>query len=123
MSYNVEKCFISKLLQTKDILSVKDNQIKPSYFPGESQVAFQFIQDTVMSTGEVPSVRAFQKKFPKYVLETVVVDGKTEIGTEENLKFWCDEIRLKVKHNSIADTVSKSLRCYRTLIPMMPMRV
>lgn len=106
MAYDVEKGFISKLLQTKDIMSVKDNQIKPNYFSGESRTAYQFIYDTVLSTGEVPSVRAFQRKFPRYELDFVTVDGQKVVGTEENLKFWCDELRLKVKHNTLADMVN-----------------
>ena len=107
MSYDVEKSFISKLLQTKDIMSVKDYQIKPNYFSGESRLAYQFIYDTVLSTGEVPSVRAFQRKFPRYELDYVKIDGETVVGTEENIKFWCDELRLKVKHNTLADMVNK----------------
>lgn len=107
MTYDVEKGFISKLLQTKDIMSVKDYQIKPTYFSGESRLAYQFIYDTVLSTGEVPSVRAFQRKFPRYELDYVRVDGEKVVGTEENLKFWCDELRLKVKHNTLADMVNQ----------------
>ena len=107
MSYDVEKSFISKLLQTKDIMSVKDNQIKPSYFSGESRLAYQFIYDTVLSTGEVPSVRAFQRKFPRYELDYVKVNGEKVVGTEEGIKFWCDELRLKVKHNTLVDMVNK----------------
>lgn len=107
MSYDVEKSFISKLLQTKDIMSVKDNQIKPTYFSGENRLAYQFIYDTVLSTGEVPSVRAFQRKFPRYELDYVKVNGEKVVGTEEGIKFWCDELRLKVKHNTLADMVNK----------------
>ena len=106
MSYDVEKGFISKLLQTKDIMSVKDYQIKPNYFSGEGRLAYQFIYDTVLSTGEVPTVRAFQRKFPRYELDYVRVDGEQVVGTEENIKFWCDELRLKVKHNTLADLVN-----------------
>ena len=107
MSYNVEVGFISKLLQTKDILSVKDSQITLEYFSGESKSAYQFIQDSVLSNGEVPTVRVFQRKFPRYTLETVDVEGESTVGTEENLKFWCDELRKKKKHNSLADSVTR----------------
>lgn len=107
MAYDVERGFISKLLQTKDIMSVKDNQIKPYYFSGEGRLAYQFIYDTVLSTGEVPTVRAFQRKFPRYELEVIRVNGEEVVGTEENLKYWCDELRLKVKHNTLADVVNE----------------
>lgn len=107
MAYDVERGFISKLLQTKDIMSVKDNQIKPYYFSGEGRLAYQFIYDTVLSTGEVPTVRAFQRKFPRYELEVIKVNGEEVVGTEENIKYWCDELRLKVKHNTLADVVNE----------------
>lgn len=107
MKYDVEIGFISKLLQTKDIMTVKDNQIKPDFFTGDSRSAYAYIYETVMNTGEVPSVRAFKQQFPRFKLETVLVDSKTVVGTEENLKFWCEELRKKVKHNYIADTVEK----------------
>lgn len=107
MKYDVEVCFISKLLQTKDILTVKDNRIKPDFLTGDSRSAYNYIYDVVMETGEVPTVRAFKQQFPRYKLETIKEDGSTVVGTEENLKFWCNELKKKVKHNYIADTVEK----------------
>lgn len=107
MSLDVERGFISKLLQSKDIMTVKDNQIKPVYFSGDARLAYQYIYDTVLNTGEVPTVRAFQRKFPRFQLDTVAVDGETIVGTEENLKYWCDELRVKVKHNTLADTLDR----------------
>lgn len=107
MAYDVERGFISKLLQTKDMLTVKDNQIRSTYFSGENRLAYQYIYDVTMESGEVPSVRAFLRKFPNYKLEYIELDGEEIVGTEENLKFWCDEIRIKVKHNTIADTLDK----------------
>ena len=66
---DVEVGFISKLLQTKDIMTVKDSQIKLTHFTGDNKVAYQYIYDTFMKTGEVPTVRAFKRKFPHYPLE------------------------------------------------------
>ncbi len=117
MSFDVEKGFISKLLQTKDISTVKDSQIKLNYFSGEAKLAYKFIYDTLMSTGEVPTVRAFRRKFPKFSLETVEIDDEEVVGTEENLKFWCDELRAKVKHNTLADSLDEvvsSLQDFKT---------
>ena len=108
MSFDVERGLISKLLQTKDINTIKDSQIKLSYFSGDNKTAFQYIQDTVLSTGEVPTVRAFKRRFPNFKLEKVEVDGDNVVGTEENLKYWCDEIRVKVKHNTLVDAFDKS---------------
>lgn len=114
MSMDVEKGFISKLLETKDISTVKDCQIRIDYLTGENRLAFQFIYDSVMSNGEVPTVRAFERKFPSYDLET---NDEGSVGTEENLKYWCDELRVKVKHNALADTmdeVIEKLQDYQT---------
>lgn len=107
MKYDVEVGFISKLLQTKDIMTVKDNHIKPEFFTGDNRSAYKYIYDTVMSTGEVPTVRAFLRQFPRYKLETLTINGEKTVGTEENLKYWCDEIKEKVKQNFLADAVEK----------------
>lgn len=108
MSYNIESGFISKLLESKDITTVKDSQITLEYFSGDHKNAFQFIQDSILSNGEVPTVRVFERKFPRYKFETVKVDGEEVVGTEENMKFWCDELRKKKKHNSLAESVTKT---------------
>jgi len=109
LKYNVEIGFISKLLQTKDILTVKDSHIKSDFFTGDSRTAFDYIYETVMETGEVPSVRAFKQQFPRYKLEyTTDTSGDKIVGTEENLKFWCNEVKKKVRHNFIAETVEKA---------------
>ena len=55
MKFDVELGFISKLLQTKDILTVKDSHIKADFFTGDNRAAFEYIYDNVMETGEVPS--------------------------------------------------------------------
>lgn len=108
--FDVESGFISKLLQERDFTAVKDAQIKTSYFTGESKNAFRFIYDTTISTGEVPTLRVFERKFPNYHLDTVEVNGKKIVGTEENMKYWCDELRTKVKHNKIADFVTEAVK-------------
>ena len=95
--FNVESGLISKLLETKDMLGVKDAQIKATYFSGEHRRAFQFIYDSVINDGEVPTVRAFERKFPNYPLEVREVAGVEIVGTEESLKYWCNELRKKVK--------------------------
>jgi replicative DNA helicase len=107
LKFDVEVGFISKLLQTKDILTVKDSQIKSSFFTGDNRPVYDYIYDTFMETGEVPSVRALKRQFPRYKLETTVVDGEEVVGTEENLKYWCTELRKKVRHNYIAESVEK----------------
>ncbi len=108
--FNVESGLISKLLETKDMLGVKDAQIKATYFSGEHRRAFQFIHDSVINDGEVPTVRAFERKFPNYPLEVREVAGVEVVGTEESLKYWCNELRKKVKHNSLAETVEEVVK-------------
>ncbi len=117
MKYDVEVGFISKLLQTKDIMTVKDSQIKSHFFTGDSRPAYDYIYNSVMENGEVPSVRAFKQHFPRYKLETTEVGGKVVVGTEENLKYWCAELKRKVKHNYLADSMEKvisDLQDYKT---------
>lgn len=107
MKYDIEVGFISKLLQIKDITAIKDSQIKPDFFTGDNRTVYQYIQDTVIKTGEVPSVRAFKQQFPRYTLEYTKENNERVVGTEENIKFWCEELRKKVKHNFVADSTEK----------------
>jgi replicative DNA helicase len=109
VSYNVERGLISKLIETKDLLTVKDLQMRASYFSGEHKRAYQFIFDTAINTGEVPTVRTFEKKFPNYELESYIKEGKDIVGTEESLKHWCNEVRLKTKHNTLAETLETAI--------------
>ena len=102
-SYNIEVGLISKLLETKDMLTIKDMQIKKSYFTGDNKSAFSFILEQQIKSGEVPTVRVFKRKFPNYELETI----DNNVGTEESLQYWCQELRNKVKHNTIVDTVEE----------------
>lgn len=110
-TFDVERGFISKLIETKDITTIKECQITKRFLTGEHRVAFQFIQDTYLSTGDIPTVRAFEKRFPTYRLETYVPTDSSHaiVGTEENLKFWCTELRIKLKHNTIADGVDEAV--------------
>lgn len=102
-NYNIERGFITKLLATKDILSVKDMQIKPAFFTGDNRKAYRYINDVYFSSGEMPTIRVFKEKFPDYKLDTY----NGEFDTEESLKFWCDELRKKAKHNTLVDNVEK----------------
>jgi replicative DNA helicase len=101
--FDVEKGFITKLLVDKDISFLKDYQIKERFFTGDNRVAFKYILEAIQSTGEVPTVRAFSHRFPSYKLEKI----DDEVGTEENLKYWCEELRKKVKQNTMADMIEE----------------
>ena len=104
MAFDIENGFISKLIETKDIKTIKDQQIKPSFFTGENRRVFNYIQDVYTSTGEVPTSRAITHKFPSFKFEK---NGE-EVGTEESLLFWCGELRTKVKHNKLAELIQDS---------------
>ena len=45
MSLDVGRGLITKILETKDFVSVKEAQIKPSFLYGEDRRAFNFIND------------------------------------------------------------------------------
>ena len=67
--YSVERGFISKLIETKDFKLLKDLQIQPFFLTGENRRVFQYIQECFKTTGEVPTPRVIQQKFPSYELE------------------------------------------------------
>jgi replicative DNA helicase len=83
----------------------RDNRITSSFFSGDDKNAYEYILNVSIRTGEMPTIRAFRDRFPHYKLEKNE-DG--EIGTEENLKFWIDELRRKKKQNYLADCIEES---------------
>ncbi len=101
--YNIERGFISKLLETKDFRSLKDMQIKPFFFTGDNRRVFQYMSDVFKTTGEVPTSRALLHKFPNYEFEYHDSGGVEVVGTDESLLYWCKELRTKAKHNRMAD--------------------
>lgn len=101
--YNIEKGFISKLVESKDMKLLKDQQIKPFFLTGDNKRVFLFIQDTFKETGEIPTPRVINQKFPSYELETHEVEGSDVVGTDETLLYWCKELRVKAKHNRMAE--------------------
>ena len=101
---DVERGLVTKLLETKDMMLVKDLQIKPFFFSGESRRVFDYIEKYYMENSEIPTVRLVKQTFPQYEMETYVNSDVNEvIGTEEPLKYWCNEVRKRVKHNKLAD--------------------
>ena len=105
MSLKIERGFISRLLSDGSMTVARDNRITPSFFSGDDKNAYEYILNVSMRTGEMPTIRAFRDRFPHYKLEKNE-DG--EIGTDENLKFWIDELRRKKKQNYLADCIEES---------------
>lgn len=111
--FDAERGFLSKLFETKDISLIKEQQIKASFFTGESKQLFNFFLDSFLKNGELPTERVINQYFPDYTFETF----DNHIGTEENLLFWCHEVRRKAKHNYIADSVeeiAKNIDAFKT---------
>lgn len=104
-NYNVERGFISKLLEDKDMKLLKDQQIKPSFFTGDNRRVFTFIQNQFKESGEVPTPRVLAQKFPSYELESHTVDGSDVVGTDESLLYWCNQLHIKSMHNRTVDVV------------------
>ena len=101
--YSVERGFISKLIESKDFKLLKDQQIQPFFLTGDNRRVFQYIQEQFKATGEVPTPRVINQKFPNYELESHNVNGDSVVGTDETLLYWCKELRTKAKHNRMAD--------------------
>lgn len=104
-TYSVERGFISKLIETGDMKILKDLQIKPSFLTGDNRKVFKYISDHFIETGVVPTPRVLLQKFPSYKLETHTENEV--VGTDETLLYWCEELRKKAKHNSMADIVEE----------------
>lgn len=101
--YSVERGFISKLVESKDFKLLKEQQIQPFFLTGDNRRVFQYIQESFKTTGEVPTPRVINQKFPNYELEQHFVEGVETVGTDETLMYWCKELRTKAKHNRMAD--------------------
>ena len=101
--YSVERGFISKLIECKDFKLLKELQIQPFFLTGDNRRVFLYIQESFKETGEVPTPRVLNQKFPSYELEVHSIDGVDVVGTDETLLYWCKELRTKAKHNRMAD--------------------
>ena len=98
---------ISKILETGDFKTLKDQQIKESFFTGEHRRIFHYIFEVFKKTHEVPTVRAVEEAFPHYKFDFHEIDGEEKVGTDESLLFWCEELRTKTKHNKTVDTLEE----------------
>lgn len=104
--YDIERGLLSKILETGDYVTLVDKKIKRYFFSeGENRQAIKFIADYYSKNGSVPTVRVFKHQFPKFELDTYLPQNEhvDKVGTQESLHHWCNELRLKVKHNKICD--------------------
>lgn len=95
---NIETQLISKIIETGDLIVVNDMQITPRFFTGRNRVAFRFITRHQTKYGKVPSADVFKKKHPKLKLS----------DAPESLRYYCDEIRNKRKHNTLVDGMDEA---------------
>lgn len=100
--FNIERAFISCLLEKKEIDLLREERITPSFFTGDHKRVFTDIYKRHTTSGEIMSLATFRVLFPKYKLCRL---KSGEVGTEESLFFWIDALRKKVKHNRLADAV------------------
>lgn len=100
----IERGIISKLLEAGEFSILKDKQIKAYFFSKENRKVFKYLDDFYMKNGKVPTLRVFKSKFPDFELETY---GSKSVGTEEPLTYWCDELRLKITHNTVCDSMEE----------------
>lgn len=107
MEYNIERGFISKLLEIKDFSIVTKQKIEPYFLTGDNKKVFLYIRKFFNETGEFPTIRVIKKKFPNCELETHLVDSIEVTGNDESILYWCSELRNKLKHNRLADITEK----------------
>ena len=102
---NVDKSFISALIQSGELSTVKDKQIRNSFLGAETRRIYSFCCSFYESHGKMPSERVLTRHFGDYEFEKVMDEELDDlvIGTEEPLTYWCDELRNKVKHNKLGD--------------------
>ena len=102
---NVDKSFISALIQSGELSTVKDKQIRNNFLGAEARRVFKFCCSFYESHGKMPSERVLNRQFSDFEFDRVFDEEQDDyvIGTEEPLTYWCDELRNKVKHNKLGD--------------------
>ena len=104
MNYNKEECFITELLVSNDITTVIDSGITPKFLSGTNKEVLKCILDHNTNYGKLPNILTLKKKFPEFNFSRI----KGKYGTNEPMKYWCDEIREKKKYNSLVDLFEES---------------
>ena len=58
-----------------------------------------------MENGEVPTERVMKDRFPHF---RFMKKSDAEIGAEEGIHYWCNELRKKVKHRFACEALQDS---------------
>lgn len=101
MAVNRELKFLQELIFTQDMTTVVDNGITHKFLTGKYRKAFRFIQRHQKEYGKLPTYETFLNKTD--IELPLDADGNVE-PTGEKLKYWCNELREKRKHNTLVDT-------------------
>ena len=111
LGLNIDKSFVSSLLQAGDLSTVKDKQIRNNFLGIESRAVYKYICAYSEAHGKMPTQRVIKRQYPDYEFETVFDEEQDDyiVGTEEPLTFWCDELRRKVKHNRLGETAENMI--------------
>lgn len=105
---SVERGFLSKLLETKDMRLVHEQQIRASFFTGEYRRVFSLVEKVFRESGDVPTERVVLRDFPNFKFDSHRTDQGERVGTDETMLFWCGQVRMKSMHNRTADMVEKA---------------
>lgn len=102
---NIDKSFISALIHSGELSTVKDKQIRNAFLGADTRRVYKFCCGFYESHGKMPSERVLSRQFTDYEFERIYDEELDDyvIGTEEPLTYWCDELRKKVKHNKLGD--------------------
>lgn len=93
---SVDSNFILKLLETKDWKTVAEKRISAKFFNPAYKRVFNYISDFKIKYGDIPSTESLKSRFPE-----LDFNGRVT----EPFEFYCDELRNKVKHNLLRDTI------------------
>ena len=92
---SIESNFFGSLFKAKEWNTVIERQITSNYFEGNKRRAFEWISEFQFQYGQLPSIEEFEKKFPNVEV--------TE--NDDPIAYHCDELRRKVRHNTIVDSM------------------
>lgn len=95
----MENDFLSKLIETNDFDTVVDSQLNAKHFSGVFKRAFKYIQEFKQKYSKVPSAKEFSRKFP---------DIELTDGAKDSLKYYCDAVKEKQKHNILVSAIEEA---------------
>lgn len=94
---NSEVALISKLIDTGKYEVLVDKQVdKARYFSGRNKKYFKGLQEHFLKYGVVPSHSTFKNMYPSFEFEK---------DLPEPIEYYCDEVRTKLKHNTIVNGI------------------